>query len=77
MGKVPSTLSPFPLTFLFSAMVSGGMVSSSSSAIGSSYIFGCSLIGSFGSLPLKKREGWLCDVMGVLGRNFPKFSLFL
>lgn len=57
IGKAPSILSPFPLTFLFLAMVSGGMVSCSYSVIGSSYISGGSPIGSSGSLPPKKREG--------------------
>lgn len=75
MGKVPSTLSPFPLEFLFSAIVSEWMFSSSSSSIGSSNILGCSPKGSSGSLPPKKREGWLCDVVGMLGKNFPELSL--
>ena len=48
IGKAPSIHSPFPLTFLFSAMVSRGMVSCSSSVIGSSYISGGSPIGSSG-----------------------------
>jgi len=57
MGKVPSVLPPFPLPFLFSTMVSGGMFSCSSFVIGSSYIYGDSPIGSSGSLPPKEREG--------------------
>ena len=57
MGKEPSILSPFPLPFMFSSMVSGGTFSCSSFVIGSLYISGGSPIGSSGSLPPKKREG--------------------
>ena len=53
------------------------MVSSSSSTIGSSYISGCSPVVSSASVPPKKREGWLYDVVGVLGRNYHELSLFL
>ena len=27
--------------------------------------------------PLKKREGWLCEAVGVLGKKIPELSLFL
>jgi len=77
MGKVPSILSLFPIAFLFSAIGSRGMFYCFASPIGSSNISGCSPKGSSGTLPPKKREGWLCDVVGVLGKNFPELSLFL
>jgi len=68
----------FPLSFLFSAIGSVGMGSSSSSSlVGSSNIYGFSPKGSFSSQPLKKREGGLFEVVGVFGKNFPKLSLFL
>jgi len=50
---------------------------SSSSPVGFSNMSGCSPKGSSTSHPLKKREGWLLDVVGVFGKNFPKLSLFL
>ena len=71
MGKEPSTLSLFPLSFRFSAIVSVGMGSSSSSSpIGSSNMSGFSPKGSSSSQPPKKREGWLLDAVGVFGIFF-------
>lgn len=78
MGKAPSNLYLFPLSFLFSAIGLVGMDSpSSSSPVGSSNMSGCSSKGSSSSQPLKNREGWLFEVVGVFGKNFPKLSLFL
>ena len=78
MGKEPSTLSLFPLSFLFSAIGSVRMGSSSSSSLVSfSNILGCSPKGSSNSQPAKKREGWMFEAVGVFGKNFPKLSLFL
>jgi len=53
------------------------MVSSSSSPIGSSNIFGCSPNGSSSSKPLKKREGLLFHGVGAFGKEIPKPSLLL
>lgn len=78
MGKAPSTLSLFLLSFLFSATGSVAMGScSSSSLIGSSNMSGFSPNGSSSSQPPKKREGWVFYAVGVFCENFPKLSLFL
>lgn len=78
MGNTPSILSLSHLSFLFSAIRSVGMGSPySSSPIGSSKISGYSSKGSSNSQPPKKKEGWILEVVGVFGRNFPKLSLFL
>ena len=78
MVKAPSTLSLFPLSFLFSTIGSVGMGSSSySSPVSSSNMLGFSPKGSSNSQPPKKREGWILDVVGLFGKNFPKLSLFL
>jgi len=69
MGKAPSTLSLFPLSFRFSDIGSVGMGSSSSSSlVGSSNLSGFSPKGSSNSQPPKKREGLLLDVVGVFGK---------
>ena len=57
MGKAPSILSSSLLSFQFLAMAADGMVSNSSSVIGSLYISGGSPIGSSSSLSLEKKEG--------------------
>ena len=78
MGKAPSILSLFPLSFWFSTIGSVGMGSSSSSSlVGSSNMLGFSPKGSSSSQPPKKREVWLLDEVGVFGKNFPKLSIFL
>ena len=79
MGKAPSTLSLFPLSFIFSAIGSVGMGSSSSSSspVGSSNILGYSPKGSSNSQPPKKKEGRLLYVVGVFEIFFPKLSLLL
>lgn len=78
MGKALSILSLFPLSSWFSAIGLVGMGSSSCpSPIGSSNMSGFSPKGSSNSLSPRKREGWLLDVVGVFGKNFPELSLFL
>jgi len=78
MRKSSSILSLCPLPFLFSTIRLVGMGSSSfSSPIGSSKSSDYSPNGSSNSQPLKKREGWLFELVGVFGRNFLKLSLFL
>jgi len=78
MGKAPSTLSLFPLSFLFSAIGSVGMSSPSSSyPVGSSNMSSFSPKGSSSSQPPKKREGWFLEAVGVFAKNFPNLSLFL
>ena len=77
-GKEPSILSLSPMSFLSSAIRSVGMGSPSSSPpVDSSKISGCSPTGSSNTQLLKKREGWVFEVVGVFGRNIPKLSLFL
>jgi len=53
------------------------MFSFSSSYIGSSNMSSYSPRGSSLSQPSKKRDGWLCEAVGVLGKNFPELFLFL
>ena len=79
MGKAHSTFFLFPFSFMFSAIDSIGMGSSSSSSspVGSSNIYGYSPKGSSSSQPSKKMESWLFEGVGVFEKSFSKLSLFL